>query len=99
MAPHWFHVLDHLSKLPGPGFTERTAPRGAGQLAVRAATGLSRAHVALVLGYLRKRDAVTVELLHISGKKRRVRSYRVSPWGFKLLANYVTSPGAKRPDT
>ena len=92
MAPCWYVVLSRLAQLPTPSYNNVAGPRGSNQDAIAPATGLSRAHVALILGRLRRRDAVDVQLLHVAGKSRRVRAYRITPWGFKLLSRYDPTP-------
>ena len=83
--PIWFRALDHLAKVPGNGFTDLTAPRGCNQDGIAAALGITRAHVALNLKKLVKGELVQVQLLHIPGKGRRVKSYQLTMAGYRLL--------------
>ena len=85
MAPIWFRTLDHLAKVSENGYTDLTAPRGSDQTGIAAALGITRAHVAINLRGLVRRELVRVQLLHIPGKGRRVKSYQLTMTGYRLL--------------
>ena len=82
--PHWLRVLQHLYRYSAAD-QRMTAPFGTTQPGIGSTLGITRAHAALVLSDLQRRQMVESRLLHISGNRRRCKAYFPTHLGVAAL--------------
>ena len=83
-SPLWIGALQHLRRYSVADYVV-TASFEATQLGIGSSVGISRAHAALLLTDLVKRQLVETRLLHIKGNGRRRKAYFVTHLGWAAL--------------